>query len=147
VLKLFLDASVIIAALLSPMGGSAKLIEFIKLRQVFGITSRTVVDEIESKTDKIRKTREQIGKFITSNLIIVRKRVTFEEIESFVGLVEAEDAHLIAGAKLTNCDYLVTLDKKHLLKPDIKNKFKPLKIVPPAEILHILFDTGSERGS
>lgn len=136
--KVFLDASVIIAALLSPTGGSAKLIEFIKLDQLFGITSQTVVDEVDRKAGKIGKTRKQIGQFIAENSIIVRRRITFAEIEPLIGLVETEDAHVITGAKLTNCEYLVTLDKKHLLRSDIKNKFKPLRIVSPAEILEIL---------
>lgn len=32
-------------------------------------------------------------------------------------------------------DYLVTLDKKHLLRPEIKARFLPLRIVSPKELL------------
>ena len=50
-------------------------------------------------------------------------------------MIDDEDAHLIAGANLTRCSYLVSLDKKHVLKLDIKKNFLPLRIVSPKELL------------
>ncbi len=134
-IKIFLDASVIIAAILSPGGGSAKVIKLSQLGTWSQITSQTVIDEVKGHTQKINKTKDEINQFITENNILVRKRVTISETKSLRGLIEPTDAHLIAGANLTQCEYLVTLDKKHLLKEDIKNRFKPLKIVNPEELL------------
>ncbi|MDO8569978.1 MAG: PIN domain-containing protein [Candidatus Daviesbacteria bacterium] len=135
--KIYLDASVIIAALLSPNGGSAKVIRLSSLGFFKAITSQTVIEEIEEHTLKIKKDKREIKKFIADYKIIVREKLLLSDIEK-IGKVDIDDAHLIAGAKLTKCDFLVTLDKKHLLKEDIKRYFKPLKIVTPGELLEIL---------
>ena len=139
-MRVFFDASVIIAALLSPTGGSSQLLKYIKFGKITAITSQTVIEEIleEDKTPRIKKSKTQIGQFIADSKLIVRKPITIDEIEPYQGLVDVEDAHLIAGANLTKCGYLVTLDKKHLLRPDIQKKFLPLKIVSPGELLEEL---------
>ena len=87
VIKVYLDASVIIAALLSPTGGSAKLLEFVKLRVVAGIASQTVIDEVEEHSLKIRKSHKEIREFIHENSIIVRERIDELELELFRGLI------------------------------------------------------------
>ena len=136
-MRVFFDASVIIAALLSPNGGSSQLLKYIKLGKIASITSQTVIEEIleEDKFRKIKKSKEEIERFIAKSKLIVRKSITTGEIEPYQGLVDIEDAHLIAGANLTRCRYLVTLDKKHLLRPDVQKRFLPLKIVSPGQLL------------
>lgn len=136
-MKVFFDASVIIAALLSPNGGSSQLLKYIVAGKVIGITSQTVIEEIleEDKFAKIKKTKREVEQFIAQSGLVVRKPITTGEIEPYLGLIYTEDAHLIAGATLTRCQYLATLDKKHLLRPDIKRRFLPLKIASPQELL------------
>lgn len=132
--KIYLDASVIIAALLSENGGSAKVIKLSKLGYFVTITSQTVIEEIEKHTLKIKKDKGEIQKFIINSKILVREKILLSEIKK-VKEVDIDDAHLIVGAKLTECDFLITLDKKHLLKPNIKKYFKSLKIVTPGKLL------------
>lgn len=134
-IRIYLDASVIIAAMLSPTGGSAKLIQFVRLGAVAGITSQTAIAEVEEHALKIDKTLTEIGQFIQDNKVVVREKISKAEEEPYQGLVEEEDIHIIAGAELTKCDYLVTLDKKHLLKDEVKKLVKPMKIVNTKEIL------------
>lgn len=136
--KIYLDASVIIAAMLSPIGGSAKLIQFVKLSAVVGITSQTAVEEIEEHALKIDKTLNEIRQFIKDNKIIVRKKISKTEEIPYQGLVEEEDIHIVAGAKLTKCRFLITLDKKHLLKDQVRKVVRPLKVVSPKEYLEKL---------
>ncbi|MEK9147253.1 MAG: putative toxin-antitoxin system toxin component, PIN family [Patescibacteria group bacterium] len=139
-MRFFVDASVLIAALLSPTGGSSQLLKYIASGKVIGITSQTVVEEIleENKFVKIKKSKEEIEKFIAESRLLIRKPITASEIEPYQNLVDIEDAHLIAGTKLTKCEYLVTLDKKHLLRPDIQKKFLPIRIVSQGELLEII---------
>ena len=134
-MKVFIDASVIIAGILSPNGGSAILFQYIKQDLVVELTSQTAIDEVLEHTKKIKKNKEEIGEFIAQSAVIVRKRIEKETIRPYSDLVDKEDAYLIAGAILTKCTHLVTLDKKHLLRPDIKQRFLPLRIVSPKEIL------------
>ena len=139
-MRVFFDASVIIAALLSPNGGSSQLLKYVQLSKIAGITSQTVIEEIleEDKFKRIKKSKREIKQFVADSRLIVRKSITTGEIEPYQGLVDIEDAHLIAGANLTRCRHLVTLDKKHLLRPDIQKKFLPLKIVSPGQLLEEL---------
>lgn len=139
-IKIFLDASVIIASMLSPTGGSSKVIRLGQLGEWAQITSQTVIDEVKDHTEKIDKSAQEIDQFIKEHSVIVRQRMTKSEIKPFIKLVDEGDAHLIAGSKLTGADFLVTLDKKHLLKADIKNRFKPLNIVNPEELLRETLD-------
>ncbi|OGH19975.1 MAG: putative toxin-antitoxin system toxin component, PIN family [Candidatus Levybacteria bacterium RIFCSPHIGHO2_02_FULL_37_13] len=136
-MRVFFDASVIIAALLSPTGGSSMLLQHIKSKVFIGITSQTVLEEIleKDKPKKLKRSYEKIGQFIVNSGLIIRESITAEEIEPFKDYVEEEDAHLFAGALLTKCAYLVSLDKKHVVRPDIKKKFLPLRIVTPKELL------------
>jgi predicted nucleic acid-binding protein len=136
-MRVYFDASIIIAGLLSPTGGSAQLFWFIKLGIITGITSQTAIEEVleEDKPKRIKRSMEEIEQFIAESGLIVREAITEEEIGPYQDQVDKEDAHLVAGAKLTKCTHLVTLDKKHLLRPDIQEKFLPLRIVSPKEVL------------
>jgi len=139
-MRVYFDASVLIAALLSPNGGSSLLIQYVKAKLIIGIISETVIEEIldEDKFKKFRKTKKEIEEFIAQCKLIVRESITLEEIKSYRGQVNPEDAHLIAGAIMTKCSYLVTLDKKHLLREDMQNKFLPLKIISPKKLLELI---------
>lgn len=136
-MKVFFDASVIIAALLSPTGGSSLLLTYIKVGETIGITSQTVIEEVleEDKFEKLQKSKEEIEAFIAQSGLFVREYISLQDIEPYQDTVDVEDAHLIAGANLTKCMYLVTLDKKHLLRPEVKERFLPLHIVSPKELL------------
>ncbi len=141
-MKVFFDASVIIAALLSPTGGSSLLFAYIGLSKITGITSQTAVEEVveEEHLKKLKRSKQEIEEFIAQSGLIIREAITLQDIDPYKDLIAAEDAHLVAGSILTKCSHLVTLDKKHLLREDIKSKFLPLKIVSPKDLLEeILF--------
>jgi len=139
-MKVYFDASVIIASLLSATGGSSRLLKFIKKGIIYGYTSQTVLEEIleEEKLAKFNKSANEIKEFIAQSGLVVRENITEDEIKPLEGKIDKEDAHLIAGAQQTKCQYLVSLDKKHVLKTEVKKKFLPLIIVSPKELLQVL---------
>src|SRR3989344_7468892 len=108
--RVFFDASVIIAALLSATGGSSLLFQYIKIGKIIGITSQTAIEETleEDKPKRLRRSKEEIEQFIAQSGLIVRESITALEIMPYQGLVDVEDAQLIAGANFTKCPYLVT---------------------------------------
>lgn len=136
-MRVFFDASVIIAALLSPTGGSSLLIKYLKKGKIIGVTSQTVVEEVleEDKYYKLKKSRKEIENFVAQSGLIVCENITAEEVVPYLSKVDVEDAHLLAGANLTRCTYLVSLDKKHIVRPDLQKRFLPLRIVFPKELL------------
>src|SRR3989338_2669212 len=134
-MRVFFDASVIIASLLSPSGGSSLLLQYVKIGQLVGIVSQTVITEVtdKKKSKKVKKTKKEIEEWVEDSGLIVRKAITVAEVKPHEDLIDTDDAHLVAGARLTHCTHLVTLDKKHLLRVDIAKKFLPLRIVSPKE--------------
>ncbi len=141
-MKVYFDACVIIAALLSKTGGSALLLEYARQRRITGITSQTAIEEILDKTKKLGKSKAELEEFIADSGLVIRQAVSVEEIMPYRGLVDLDDAHLIAGANLTECSHLVTLDKKHLLRDDIQLRFLPLKIISPKDLLEEILNNG-----
>lgn len=134
-IKVFFDASVIIAALLSPNGGSAKLLQLAKKGMLIAITSQTVVAEVLKHQQKIKKTKKEIEEFLTQNPFLIRQKIKQSETEKYQNLIDVNDCHLIAGANLTKSQCLVTLDKKHLLTKTAQSNVKPLKMVSPKELI------------
>lgn len=131
--RIYFDASVIIAAMLSSQGGSCKLLQLVHNRKIVGMTSQTVVNEIIRHADKIKFSKKEIVAFIADRNLIVREEMSPDEIRPFTGEIDEEDAHVIAGALLTKCNFLVSLDRKHIVRNDIRRKFLPLNIVTPKD--------------
>jgi len=135
-MNVFFDDSIIIASLLSPTGGSSKLISYVHAGKIRGITSQTVIDEVLSHSLKIGLSEQKILTFIVESKLLVRKRIIGKEIESISKhMIDPDDAHVFAGAILTSSDILISLDKKHILHPDIQIQFSTLDICSPKELL------------
>lgn len=138
-IKVFFDTSVLFSAIYSSSGGSAKLVLLVKQKCIGGITTQTIINELEENVGKIRRFgKKDISQFVFKNNILVREEIKLEEIKPYTSIVEEKDAHVVAGAIITNCDYLLTLDKKHLDNHDIKRRVKKVRIISPKEMLQIL---------
>ncbi len=133
-IKIFFDASVLFSAIYSSTGGSRKLAELVKNHIVAGITSENVIEELKDNLDKL-KSRENIDQWIAVNQLIVRKTITSSEVSQYQMYIHRKDLHVVGGALITRCDFLVTLDKKHLDNPQIKKQFETISIVSPNNLL------------
>lgn len=135
-IKVFFDASVIIAAIISSKGASFALLKHASRKKIIAITSKTVINEVLANLHKIEDFDEKdLDTFIVNNKIIVRKAVERTEIREFADIISQKDAHVLAGALLTNSDYLVSLDRKHIIKNEVKKKVEEIKIALPKELL------------
>jgi putative PIN family toxin of toxin-antitoxin system len=120
------NASVIIAGCFSPNGGSGKLLSWAKAGKINGLISETILDEA----------RRHLGKYepIFSVVAPAPSKINVEKYQEVV--VDPEDAHLLATAQETNADFLVSLDKKHVLS--LQGQIKKPKIVSPKELIAAL---------
>lgn len=135
-MKVFFDASVLFSAIYSSKGASFQLVSLVKKNKIIGITTQTVINELKNNLPKLKdETSKNIDQFIVENNFIVRQTIIISEIKPYLSIVEANDAHVVAGAILTSCHYLVTLDKKHLNNQKIKEKIKKVTILSPKELL------------
>lgn len=135
-IRVFFDASVLFSALYSTTGGSRQLAVLVKAGRIIGVTTQTVIEEVEANIAKFKKISiKTLHQFITDYRFLVGEKVAEFEIKPFLDKVHIKDAHVIAGAVLSGCDFLVTLDKKHLNNPSVKRKIKQIKIVSPKKLL------------
>lgn len=132
----FFNASVIIAGLRSPKGGSAKLLDFAKRRKIVAIVSNIIVNEVLKHQTKISLNYQQIIDYLEQRVHIVSEpsEKLINKYTSYV--LDKGDVHVLASAKEMKVSYLVTLDKKHLLS--IKNKIMDFQILTPGELIALL---------
>jgi len=138
-IKVFFDASAIFSALYSNQGGSYRLTSLVAERKIIGVTTQTVIKELEKNLKKIKNiAKKEFHQFIIRRNFIVREKISESEIKPFLDVVDKKNAHVVAGAILTGCDHLVTLDKKHLNNSSVKAKISKIKIISPKESLSII---------
>src|SRR3989338_2331717 len=133
--KVFLDSSVIIAGVSSATGVSQIILKLSKERKIAVAISEIVLQEVIRNLKKKLPERKSIQflKFLAESNF---KKIHFEkesEILKYQGITNEKDIHVLAAAFMSKADYLVTLDKKHLLK--LNQEDFPFKIVTPGEML------------
>ncbi len=135
--KVFFDSSVLFSAMYSKRGASYALVCFIKRKEITGIITETVIEEVISNIHKLPSyTDGSVRQFIGNGGFLVRRSISVLEIQPYISIVEDKDVHVIAGALLTHCEYLVTLDKKHIATASVKDFLKGrLFVVSPQEML------------
>lgn len=133
----FFNASVILAGLFSPSGGSAKLLKLAKQNQIKGIISEIILDEAVRHANKIGLEKSTVKKLILTIFKSVYPAPQKESVRTSAELVIDEgDAHILASCQETKAEFLVTLDKKHLLI--LQDKVKSIKILSPKQLLEHL---------
>lgn len=133
--KVFLDSSVVIAGINSATGASQIILKLSKDGKIIASVSEIVLQEVMRNLKK-KLPEKVLIQFLSYLAESNFKKVDFEkesEILKYQDITDAKDTHVIAAAFKSKADYLVTLDKKHLLKLERKNF--PFKIVTPGEFL------------
>lgn len=124
------------AATLSPTGGSAELIRRLHHRQVRIVISRHVITEV---TRNLQKKNDAAALQTFFDLLAVVQPDTMQPpkraIEQASQVIHEKDARILAAAKSANCDALVTLDRRHFLKPQVTEFARPMSIVLPEDLL------------
>jgi predicted nucleic acid-binding protein len=135
--RVFLDASVLIAAAASPSGGSSLLLEICCGKGCRAVTTKRVLLEAQrnvrkkfSEPDLIRFYRE-----IASLELEIAQPATEEELAEYAQLIDRKDAHVLAAAIKSGASFLVTLDRKHFMTRQIREAGLPLSILTPGEFI------------
>ncbi len=130
----FFNASVILSGIHSPSGGSGKLLTLVKQRRINGIMSEIILDEAVRHANKINLNTSTITMLVHGIFSTIQAAPNKKIVLNLTNLViDAGDAHVLASAKETHAQWLVTLDKKHLLI--LQKKIRWIKIVSPKELL------------
>jgi putative PIN family toxin of toxin-antitoxin system len=134
--RFFLDTSVLFAAVYSPTGGSARLITDAVGRRIVLVISEDVVEEL----------RDAFGESHPRLLPAVERLLDATPFEFVVATAaqrdaaarivrDADDAHIVAAAKVSGAEALVTLDKKHLLGDPRIAEFTGMDVITPGDAI------------
>lgn len=134
--KVFIDASVLIAAILKESGASRFILELGRQKLIKIVLTDKIVQEASFNLKKKYGEKELFE--LLKQLVLLKENIlVFDDIvvsrESFV--IEAKDRHVLAGALHSKVNFLVTLDKKHFFGEKIKKASLPVKIILPGDFL------------
>ncbi len=133
--KLFLDSSVLFTAVNSPVGGSAKLFTLSKVKLY---VSKIVLHEVERNIrNKLQSYHLERFFMLVKKLFIIDEIPTVKQILKANRVIVKKDAVILAEVKKSNCDYLITLDKKDFLQEKINKFIKPKKVLTPRQFFEI----------
>lgn len=136
-IKIFIDSSVIIAALLSSDGGSAKIFKLCEGGIAESWISNTVMGEvarnIKRKFPELKPCFYQLLKTTGIKISKNPSKNMMKEAESWIK--DKNDAPILAAAKLAKVDVVLTLDIRHFIKDTDVARKSGMQIMTPGEFL------------
>lgn len=135
--KVFFNASVIIAGLHSPDGGSGKLLSWVREKKINGVISETVLDEVGKHIDKTGLTKDIAIRMVMALFPLVSdapKKINVEKYHNLV--IDHGDSHVLASCETLKVSHLVSLDKKHILI--LAGNIRMFRIVSPKQLIESL---------
>jgi predicted nucleic acid-binding protein len=136
---LFLDTSVIFAAILSPGGGARRLFQLGELGLVHLMVGPGVLQECETVVRrKAPQSLPMVALLLETAHVQVSSAADASSLQKAIALVAYRpDAYVLAEALTATPDWFVTHDKAHLLKIQVEETL-PFQIGTPGDVLQAL---------
>ena len=137
--KVFLDTSIFLASLRSPRGGSSEVLRYAVAGAVEAFLSDDVVDEVARHIHEVDPALRSLLLQYLAAIPFSVISVTADEVEWAATFTDSKDSFIVASAHKAGADYLVTLDKRHLLNK--RAEIEPhvgFQIVRPEFLLVVL---------
>jgi uncharacterized protein len=136
--RIFLDSSVLFSAAYSAKGHSRDLLVMAARDEIVIVISEIVLEETRRSLSSYSLESVSFFDRIIEAIPFEYVRPTKREVIVAAKHIVLKDAPIIAAAKKAKVDFLVTLDKKHLLgKPELV-AFANILIVNPKEAVEKL---------
>lgn len=138
-LKVFLDASVLVAASASVTGASAYVLHLSRAGKIKALICEEVLGEatknVEQKLNEAGKRRLQI--YLKLAGLVSVSSPSPETVKTCEAVIHAKDAPILAAAIVSKADVLLTLDRKHFLNKKVTYFAKPMKVMAPGDWLRL----------
>lgn len=136
-IKVFVDTSVLISGLASSTGASGAVLDLCEAEVIQMVISRQVI--VEADRNFVAKLPRLLTRF--RQYIHDLKPLMIDDpgpslIKKADAIVGRKDASILAAALEGKVDFLVTLDKKHLLSPRARRGAE-VTVVTPSELLRV----------
>ena len=132
--NVFVDSSVLFSACYSSTGASREIIRQGILGKIKLVISRHIIEEVERNLEIDAPDVMPIFEEFLSTVSFKVVHPTKNEVKKASEYVDLKDAPILAAARKAKVDYLVSLDTKHLVKPEVAKR-ADLNIVLPGEFL------------
>lgn len=128
-MRIFVDSDVIISSLLSKSGAAYSLLNITSLQLFISSLSKK---ELEIVLERLNIEKDKLTSLIEENLEVILIKDSMPQIkESFAQYVlDENDAHIVAGAKVANADFLITYNIKDFKIEKIKKELDMLTLTP-----------------
>ena len=141
-IRVFVDTNVVFAGLASSGGASAAVLDLCEAEVIQMVLSRQVIVEADRNfSAKLPRLVGRFRQFMRSLGPTLIEDPGKSSVRKAAGIVGRKDASILAAAKESGVDFLITLDKKHFLSPRAR-KGAEVPVVTPAEFLHIFEKMG-----
>lgn len=133
--RVFVDTNVFIAGLLSSGGASAAVLDLGEAEEIQIVVGRQVLVEADRIfTEKFPDLLELFRLFLKSLSPLLLSDPDTGQVKKAAGMIDFDDAAILACAVQEPLDFLVTLDKKHFMTPKVR-AFLSCPVMTPAEFL------------
>jgi len=137
-IRVFIDSSVLIAASYSPTGASHEIIRQAIRGIISLVVSKLVLEEtrrnLAIKAPETLPAFQQFLDIVSFEIV----RPTMRQVLQAAQYTALKDAPIVAAAKRARVDYLISLDRRHLVGvPEIAQR-SGLKIMLPQQLLEEL---------
>lgn len=142
--RLFLDANVYFAGFFSPEGASSLILELARRKKLGLVATKLVLREADRNLRK-KSPPEKLKafhRFLQETTIDIRPAPTEKSMAPYEPHIPPKDLPVLAAAAHSDADFLVTLDKKHFLAPQVLSKVKKPKIFTPADFICEVYPKG-----
>jgi len=136
-LKIFVDSDVIISSLISSTGAASLLINSTKNLELW--VSNISIKELETVTERLKLRKSRLKTLIKNQFNTIELKASSDLLkEEFSGFVSDEnDAHIVAGAKKSRVQFLITYNTRHFKSEKLKKDLNIL-LATPANLLQYL---------
>lgn len=139
-MQLFLDSSVILAAIGSQTGGSSHLFFLQLTKKVKIVSSKLAMWEVEKNARK-KFSEIHLERFfmLGKQILILPEYPNDKLIKKAEQIIVVKDAPILADSKSSKSDILVTLDKRDMLQPKVYKFMHPIKVMTPKEVIETFY--------
>lgn len=137
--KVFFDTSVLLASLRSPQGGSSEVLRHAVVGHLDAFLSDDVIDEVARHVHEVGPDLRALLLKYLATIPFTTISVSAQEVALAAVFTDPKDSPIVSAAAKANVDYLVTLDKRHLLnkKMEIESHVE-FAIVRPEDLIQLL---------
>jgi predicted nucleic acid-binding protein len=137
-IRAFVDTSVLFAASYSPSGASREIVGLALQGDIELVISDDVVEEAERNLGAKYPAALDVFRQFVQAVPFEKVSPTAEDVQQAASYTAAKDAPIVAAAKRAQVDFLVSLDRRHLVNQPLVAERSGLRIILPEELLRTM---------